>query len=59
MAPNRRQAITCTNAEPVHWRIYVALGEDELKKKAKEVAVVYKKCNFITVVFTPHVWYFE
>ena len=25
--PNRRQAIT-TNAEPVHWRIYAALGGD-------------------------------
>ena len=26
----RRQAITWTNAEEVHWRIYVALGRDEL-----------------------------
>ena len=25
-----RQAITWTNADPVHWRIYAALGEDEL-----------------------------
>ena len=30
MAPNRRQAITWTNAGPVHWRIYAALGGDEL-----------------------------
>ena len=26
LAPNRRQAIIRTNADPIHWRIYVALG---------------------------------
>ena len=26
-AANRWQAITCTIDDPVHWRIYVALGE--------------------------------
>ena len=31
MAPNRRQAVIWTNADPVHWRIYAALGGDELK----------------------------
>ena len=31
MGPNRRQAITWTNADRVHRRIYVALGGDELK----------------------------
>ena len=30
LAPNRQQAIIWTNADPVHWRIYVALGGDEL-----------------------------
>ena len=30
LAPNRWQAITWTNAYSVHWRIYVALGGDEL-----------------------------
>ena len=30
LAPNRRQAITWTNAEPVHWRIYAALWGDGL-----------------------------
>ena len=30
LAPNRRQAITGTNDDPVRWRIYVALGWDEL-----------------------------
>ena len=32
LAPNRRQAITWTNADPVHWRTYAALGGDELSK---------------------------
>ena len=32
--PNRRQAITWTNDDPVHWRIYAALGRDELNNKA-------------------------
>ena len=27
LALNRRQAIIQTNADSVHWRIYVALGE--------------------------------
>ena len=30
LAPNWRQAITWTNAYPDHWRIYAALGGDEL-----------------------------
>ena len=30
LASNRRQAIIWTNADPVHWRIYAALGGDEL-----------------------------
>ena len=32
LAPNRRQAIIWANADPIHWRIYAALGGDELKK---------------------------
>ena len=27
LAPIKRQAIICTNADPVHWHIYAALGE--------------------------------
>ena len=30
LAPNRRQAIIWTNADLIHWRIYAALGGDEL-----------------------------
>ena len=35
MAPNRRQAITWTSDDPVHWRIYAARGGggDELNNK--------------------------
>ena len=29
LVPNRRQAIVWTNADPIHWRIYAALGVDE------------------------------
>ena len=32
LSPIRRQAITWTKAVPVHWRIYAALGGDELMK---------------------------
>ena len=30
LAPNRRQAIILTNADPIHWRIYAALVGDEI-----------------------------
>ena len=30
LAPTRRQAIIWTNADPIHWHIYAALGGDEL-----------------------------
>ena len=29
LAPKRRQAITWTSDDPIHWRIYAALGGDE------------------------------
>ena len=31
-APFKRQAIFWTNADPVHWGIYAALGGDDLKE---------------------------
>ena len=34
LAPNRRQAITWTNADPIHRCIYAALGGDELTVNA-------------------------
>ena len=30
LARNRRQTITCTNADPLHWHIYAPLWNDEL-----------------------------
>ena len=30
--PNLRQAIIWTNADPIHWCIYAALGGDELTR---------------------------
>ena len=33
LAPDRRQAIMWTYADPIHRRIYEALGEDELNDK--------------------------
>ena len=30
LAPNRRQAIIWTNADSIHWRIYAALGGNEV-----------------------------
>ena len=35
LAPSRRQAIIWTNVDPVHWRIYAALGGDELINSAR------------------------
>ena len=29
LAPNSPQAIILTNADPIHWRIYAALGRNE------------------------------
>ena len=33
LTPNRQQAIIWTNADHIHWRIYAALGGDELKQR--------------------------
>ena len=39
LAPKRRQAITWTNADPAHWRIYAALGGDELTASRMNVFI--------------------
>ena len=31
LAPNRRQAIIWTNADQIYWRVYAALGGDDLR----------------------------
>ena len=43
LAPNRRQAIIWTNAVPVYWHIYAALGQDVL---IDEIAPM---CSFTTI----------
>ena len=35
LVPNRRLAIIWTDADPIHWRIYAALGGDELKPNGR------------------------
>ena len=51
LAPNRRQAITWTNTDPIHWRIYAALGGDELKDRAYSTGLcareIPKKCKWL------------
>ena len=49
LAPNRRQAITWTNAEPAHWRVYAALGEDELTAVHRDACCFLQK-NAIQLV---------
>ena len=39
MAPNRRQAIIWNNIGPIDWRIYVALGGDEMSSRSKSSRV--------------------
>ena len=46
MAPNRRQAIIWTNADPVHSRICAALGPDELTS-----ALRWEQLNDKTQIF--------
>ena len=40
LAPDRRQAITWTNADPVHQRIYAAPGRNELKQCSLEFYIL-------------------
>ena len=46
MAPNKQQAIIWTNADLIHWRIYVALGGDGVEKE-----------NFHGIWIPQVVWY--
>ena len=51
LVPNRRQAIIWTNADPIHWRIYAALGGDELKATETVYIQVYIFILLSTVYF--------
>ena len=41
MAPKRRQAIIWTNADLIHWRMYAALGVDELNAVIRLIVMEY------------------
>ena len=47
-APNRRRAIIWTNAYPIHWPIYVALGGDEF---TPEIYPYLKLCGILTALW--------
>ena len=49
--PIRRQAIIWTNSEPVHWRIYVALGGDELNHVFDQQYCTHKSSDIYTWSF--------
>ena len=42
LAPNRRQAIIWTNAHPINWRLYMALGGDEINNQYGHPSSVYQ-----------------
>ena len=54
LAPNRRQAIIWTNANPIHWRIYAALGGDELIKHGTipDSSPLYNHTLYLQYIFT-------
>ena len=53
LAPNRRQAIIWTNADPINWRIYATQGGDELTQMfivsvcSKSLSTVWAPKSFI------------
>ena len=44
-SPNRRQAITCTNGDPVHWRKYASPGLTEFIDDSSWLATVYQHAS--------------
>ena len=50
--PNRRQAITWTNDDPINWRIYATLGGEELIHCSTRITSQYVYC---WIHFTEHV----
>ena len=65
LVPNRRQAIIWTNADPIHWIIYVTIREGRCVKRYSSKKVVYDRpwmsgckiketmcCNYISMYMT-------
>ena len=48
LAPNRRQAIILTNADPINWRIYATQGGDELTQM-----FIVSVCKSLSTVWAP------
>ena len=51
LGPTKRQAIAWTNVDPVHWRIYAALGGDELTFMPISMMIVFSQ--IIQRIFFP------
>ena len=56
LAPNRRQAIIWTNTDLIHWRIYVALGGDELIQNHLALS---KRYSFTKLCLKRVPWYWD
>ena len=54
LAPNRRQTFILTNADLIHWRIFVALGVDEVmlrfEQNDRHFADYIFKCAFFCTI---------
>ena len=53
-APKRRQAIILTNADLIHWRIYAALGGDELISQCRPWSNQWGNLGSVTNDWTYH-----
>ena len=54
LVPNKRQAIIWTNAGPIHWRIYAALGGDELTHYSAKWRLIHLIKRF-KLMFIQHI----
>ena len=46
-----RQAIVWTNTDPIHRRMYVTLGGDELSMSGESQTNIGKMCQFLTTTY--------
>ena len=57
--PNKRQAIIWTNADPIHWRIYAALGGDGLFASPKITKQTIPQCNVLQSKQSPNTTFYK